>query len=138
MTRPVPVPENSRRNRNIWIAAFAVGLVIGLPFGIIVSLTFILPGMTQDAILGFAINPVQVSGMASVQRGTIQFVNDNETVNTRYNHYVQIADGNYSIVLSGGYSYTVFIGIGGLTSYLYMFSLYVPANVTTLTANFQP
>ncbi len=93
--------------------------------------------MTQEAILGFAINPVQVSGTVSVvQRGGIQFVNQNETTSTRYNHHVPIVDGNYSIVLSGGYSYAVFISIGGLTSYLHSYSLYVPANVITLTANF--
>jgi hypothetical protein len=74
----------------------------------------------------------------AVQKGGIQFINDNETTSTRYNHHVPIVEGNYSIVLSGGYSYTVLISIGGLTTYLYAFSLYVPANVTTLTANFPP
>jgi hypothetical protein len=138
MTQPVAMPENSRRNRNVWIAALAVGLlVIGLGLGIIVGVVYILPKMTQEAILGFAINPVQVSGTVStVKKGGIQFINENETTSTRYNHHVSIVDGNYSIVLSGGYSYTVLISIGGLTSYLYRFSLYVPANVTTLTANF--
>jgi hypothetical protein len=69
------------------------------------------------------------------QKGTISFVNENETTSTRYNHHVQIVDGNYNIVLSGGYSYTVYIGTGQ-TGYSYQFSLYVPPNVTTLTANF--
>jgi len=135
MTQPVTMPENSRRNRNMWIAALAVGLVIGLGLGIIVSVAFILPRMTQEVL--FAINPVQVSGTVSVaQKGTISFVNENETTSTRYNHHVPIVGGNYSIVLSGGQSYTVCIGIGGLTGYSYQFSLYVPSNVTTLTANF--
>jgi len=135
MTQPVTMPENSRRNRNMWIAALAVGLVIGLGLGIIVSVAFILPRMTQEVL--FAINPVQVSGTVSVaQKGTISFVNENETTSTRYNHHVPIVGGNYSIVLSGGQSYTVYIGIGGLTGYSYQFSLYVPSNVTTLTANF--
>jgi hypothetical protein len=136
MTQSVAMPENSRRNRNMWIVALVVGLVIGLGLGLIVSVVSILPRMTQEAILGFAINPVHVSGMVSVaQKGTISFVNDNETASTRYNHHVQIVDGNYSIVLSGGYSYDVFIGTGQ-TGYSYRFSLYVPLNVTTLTANF--
>jgi len=130
------MPENSRRNRNIWIAALAAGLVIGLGLGFIVSVVSILPGMTKEAILGFAINPVQVSGTVSVaQRGTIQFVNYNETTSTRYYHHVPIVDGDYSIVLSGGYSYKVYIGTGQ-TSPSSTFSLYVPSNVTTLTANF--
>jgi hypothetical protein len=118
----------------MWIAALAIGLVIGLGLGIIVSLAFILPGMTEEVL--FAINPVQVSGTVSVaQKGTISFVNENETTSTRYNHHVQIVDGNYNIVLSGGYSYTVYIGTGQ-TGYSYQFSLYVPPNVTTFAANF--
>ena len=139
MTQPAAMPENSRRNSNIWIAALAVGLVIGLVLGIIVSLAFILPGRTQEAILGFAINPVQVSGTVSVeQKGWIQFINENETISTRYNHNVPIVDGNYSIVLSGGYSYRVGIAIPGIVGYVHQYSLYVPSNVTTLTANFPP
>ena len=135
MTHPVAMPENSRRNRNMWIAALAVGLVIGLGLGIIVSVAFILPSMKQEVLC--IINPVQVSGTVSeTLKGTIQFINDNETTSTRYNHHVPIVGGNYSIVLSGGQSYTVLIGIGGLTGYAYQFSLYVPSNVTTLTANF--
>jgi hypothetical protein len=129
------VPENSRRN--LWIAALAVGLVIGLVLGIIVSVAFILPRMKQDVL--FAINPVQVSGTVSaVKKGGIQFINQNETTSTRYNHNVPIVDGNYSIVLSGGYSYSVGIAIPGVIGYVYQYSLYVPSNVTTLTANFPP
>jgi len=139
MSQPIPTPENSRGNRNIWIATLAIGLVIGLGLGIIISVVFILPRMTHEAILGFAINPVQVSGtVRAVKKGGIQFINENETTSTRYNHHVPIVDNNYSIVLSGGYSYTAYISIGGLTTYLYSYSLYVPANVTTLTANFPP
>jgi len=123
----------------MWIIVLAVGLVIGLGLGVIVSLAFILPRMMQEAILGFAVNPVQVSGTVSgMKTGGIQFINENETTSTRYNHQVPIVDGSYSIVLSGGYSYSVYVSVGGLTGYLYRFSLYVPANVTTLTANFQP
>lgn len=138
MAQPLlAVPESSRRNRNMWIAALALGLVIGLGLGIIVSVAFILPTMKQEVL--FAINPVQVSGTVSVaQKGTIQFINDNETASTRYNHYVQIVDGNYNIVLSGGYSYFVGISIPGVIGDVYEYSLYVPANVTTLLANFPP
>jgi hypothetical protein len=134
MTQPGAMPENSRRNRNMWIVALAVGLVIGLGLGIIVGVAFVLPSMNQET--AFAINPVQVSGTVSVaQSGTISFVNENETTSTRYNHHVQLVDGNYSIVLSDGYSYAVYIGTGQ-TGYSYQFSLYVPSNVTILTANF--
>jgi len=137
MTQPVAMPENSRRNRNRWIVGLAVGIVIGLGLGIVASAAFILPRMTQEVL--FAINPVQVSGTVSVaQRGAISFVNENETTSTRYNHHVQIVGGNYSIVLSGGYSYAVYIGIPGQTSYSHQYSLYVPSNVTILTANFPP
>jgi hypothetical protein len=133
----VSIPENSLRSRKMWTAALAVGLVIGLGLGIIVGVVFILPRMTQEVL--FAINPVQVSGaVGGVREGRIQFINEYETNSTRYSHHVQIMNGNYSIVLSGGYDYTVSVSIGGLTSALYTFSLYVPSNVTTLTANFQP
>lgn len=126
--------ESSRRNRNMWIVALAVGLVIGLGLGIIVSAGLIFPSMVQK--VSFAINPVQVSGTVNeTLRGTIQFINGNETASTRNNHYVQIAGGKYSILLSGGYSYTVLIGTGE-TGYGYEFSLYVPSNVTAFTANF--
>jgi hypothetical protein len=128
--------EGLRRNRKMWIVALAVGLVIGLGLGIIVSVAFILPSIYQEKT--FAINPVQVSGTVSVaQRGTIQFINDNETASTRNDHYVQLVDGNYSIVLSGGYSYRVLLGTGQ-TSISYQWTLYVPSNVTSLTANFPP
>jgi hypothetical protein len=111
-----------------------VGLVVGVGLSIAGSILFICPNMTQEVL--FAINPVQVSGTVSVaQKGTIQFVNDNETASTRYSHHVPIVDGKYSLVLSGGYSYEVYIGTGQ-TSPSYTFSLYVPSNVTTLTANF--
>jgi hypothetical protein len=136
MTQPSSTLKNSRRKSNTWVAALTVGLVVGLGLGIVGSILFILPNMTQEVL--FAINPVQVSGTVSVaQKGTISFINDNETTSTRYSHHVQIVDGNYSIVLSGGYSYNVYIGTGQ-TSYSYSFSLYVPSNVTTLTANFPP
>jgi len=131
------VPQNSRRNRSIWIAALAIGLIIGLGLGIIVSVAFILP-WTKERVL-VMINPVQVSGtVKGVQKGSIQFVNDNEASSTRYDHIASIVGGNYSIVLSGGQSYTVYIDVGGLTGALGIFSLYVPSNVTTLAADFSP
>lgn len=134
MTQPSSTPKTGRRKGGTWVAALMVGLVVGFGLGMVGSMLFILPSMTQKVL--FAINPVQVSGTVSVaQRGTIQFVNDNETTSTRYSHHVQIVDGNYSIVLSGGYSYSVYIGTGQ-TSPSYSFSLYVPSNVTTLTADF--
>jgi hypothetical protein len=128
--------EGLRKNKKWWIVALAVGLVIGLGLGFIVSVAFVLPSMYHEKT--FAINPVQVSGTVSVaQKGTISFVNDDETTSTRYDHYVQLVDGNYSILLSGGYSYKVYLGTGQ-TGYSYQWSLYVPSNVTSLTANFPP
>jgi len=129
--------ENSRRNRNTWIAALVVGLVIGLAIGveleILAGVAFTPP---RQEIL-FAINPVQVAGTVSVERtGTIQFINYNETPSTRYDHKAPIVGGNYSIVLSGGYSYSVGIAVPGIIGDVYGYSLYVPSNVTNLTANF--
>jgi len=115
--------------------ALVGGLVIGLVLGIVVSVAFILPNMTQQKV--FAINPVQVSGTVSESKiGTIQFVNENESASTRYDHNVQLTDGKYSITLSGGYSYNVYLGTPGLTGYLDSWILYVPSNVTNLTVNF--
>jgi hypothetical protein len=128
--------EKSRRNSNICIAALAVGLVIGLGLGIIVSVEFILPSVTQKVLC--IINPVQVSGtVRGVQKGTISFINDNESNSTRYDHRAPIVDGNCSIVLSGGQLYTVYIG-EGQTGYSYQFSLVVPSNVTSFLASFPP
>ncbi|UCB59917.1 MAG: hypothetical protein JSW72_07320 [Candidatus Bathyarchaeota archaeon] len=136
MPQPSSTPENVRRKSNTWVVAFMVGLVVGVGLSIAGSILFICPFTTQEVL--FAINPVQVSGTVSVtQKGTIQFVNDNETASTRYGHHVPIVDGHYSIVLSGGYSYKVYIGTGQ-TSPSYTFSLYVPSNVTTLIADFPP
>jgi hypothetical protein len=128
------VSEGRRRNGNKWITALAVGLVIGLGLGILTSIVAILPNYHQESV--FAINPVQVSGTVSVAaKGTIQFINDNESISTRYDHRVQLSEGNYSIVLSGGYSYEVYLGTGQ-TGYSYKWSFYVPSNKTSFIANF--
>jgi hypothetical protein len=130
----VCVSEGRQRSRNKWIAALAVGLVIGLGLGILTSMLVILPNFHQERV--FAINPVQVSGTVSVAaKGTIQFINDNESISTRYDHRVQLSEGNYTIVLSGGYSYEVYLGTGQ-TGYSYKWSLYVPSNITSLIENF--
>ena len=108
--------------------------MIGLGLGILTSMVVILPSFHQERV--FAMNPVQVSGTVSVAaKGTIQFINDNESISTRYDHRVQLSKGNYSIVLSGGYSYEVYLGTGQ-TGYSYKWSLYVPLNITSLIANF--
>jgi hypothetical protein len=116
------------------IAVLAFGIVIGLALGVAVSPIIITP----EKILCI-INPVQVSGtVTGVLKGTIQFVNNNEAENTRYQHRAQIINGNYSILLSGGQTYRVYIGIGGITGDVPHdpYYVYIPSNVTTFTANF--
>jgi hypothetical protein len=133
LTQPVAVPEVSRVNRRKWIAVLAIGLVVGLGLGIAIGALVIGP---RELLC--IINPVQVSGTVSGnQYGSIQFVNDHEAESTRYKHVVPITGGSYSIVLSSGQSYHVYIGTGQ-TSPSGSFSLYVPANATSLTANFPP
>ena len=133
MTQPVAWPKNFRGNRNVWIAALAFGLVIGLGLGLAISPLIIAP----RKILCIT-NPVQVSGTVSEQKGTIQFVNDNEANSTRYDHRAQIVNGYYTILLSGGQTYTVYIGIPGITGNVPHSpnQVYVPSNVTAFTANF--
>ena len=136
MTQPPPsVPESARRNRNKWIVALVIGLVIVLVLGTFIIVIFNLPNAVQKEV-GVS-NEVQVSGTVSETRlGTIQFINWNDTTNTRYNHYASIMNEKYSILLVGGESYSVYIGEPFETGYSYSFSLYVPSNVTTFTVNF--
>jgi hypothetical protein len=131
---PLPIPEHHHRDRSIWIVALVIGLIVGLALGIFTSVLFNFPSSFRTEVR--ANNQVQVSGTVNETRqGTIQFINWNETTNTRYAHYAQITDGKYSILLVGGKSYDVYIGTGE-TGYSYAFSLYVPSNINTFTANF--
>jgi hypothetical protein len=128
------IPPSPSRSRSIGIIALVIGLVIGLALGIFVSVLFNLPSSFHTEVR--VDNQVQVSGSVSETRqGTIQFINWNETTNTRYAHYAQITDGKYNVFLIGGQSYDVYVGTGE-TGYSYEYSLYVPSNVTTYTANF--
>jgi len=126
--------DKKMMNRRI-IVGVVIGLAIGLVLGIFLSVIFILPiYVHQETEIT---NPVKVSGSVSfAQYGTIQFINWNETTNTRYDHYSQIIFGRYSITLSGGHNYTVIFGLGGTEEYPEEFRVYVPSNVTTFTANF--
>jgi hypothetical protein len=134
---PLSIPEHSRRDRNIGIVALVIGLglVVGLALGISISFLFNLPSSFHTEVR--VDNQVRVSGAVNETRlGTIQFINWNEAENTRYAHYARITDGKYSILLDGGQSYDVYIGEPFQTGYSYEYSLYVPSNITTLTADF--
>lgn len=133
LTQPVAMP-GSLGYRNKLVAALAVGLVIGLGLGVAISALVIGP---KEVLC--IVNPVEVSGtVRGTQFGSIQFINENEAESTRYKHRVQIVNGNYSIVLSGGQTYRVYVGLPGITSAApyYPSSVYVPLNVTTFTVNF--
>lgn len=133
LTQQLTAPESPRKKRNIRIATFTLGLVIGIGLGLVVSSLISMP----KELLCIT-DPVQVSGTISgVKVGSIQFINDYESESTRYKHVTSIENGNYSIVLSGGQSYTVYIGTGQ-TSPSGRYSLHIPENVTTFTANFPP
>ena len=134
MTQPVAVPEKSPRTRSIWIVAIAIGLMLGVALGVAISPLIIKP----EEILCI-INPVQVSGTVhGVPKGMISFVNDNEANSTRYSHHVPIANERYSIVLSGGQTYRVSVGMPGISSAVPYAPYYVsvPSNITTFTVNF--
>jgi hypothetical protein len=125
-------PVDRPRARKMGIATLVIGLIIGLVSGAFIGAIFL-----SSTMRGVGVNDqVQVSGTVNeTQQGTIQFINWNETISTRYAHYVQITGGEYSILLVSGQSYDVYIGTGE-TGYSYEYSLYVPSNITTLTANF--
>ncbi len=120
----------------MWAVTFVIGLTAGSAIGVLLSVKYIVPAATEGLIL--AINPVQVSGAVTRigQMGGIQFVNENETQSTRYNHRADVINGNYTILLSGGYFYDVYISSPGLTGALATYTVYIPSNVTTLTLNF--
>ena len=126
-------PESPQKNKNMRIVTFALGLVVGLGLGIAVSSLIIMP----KELLCIT-NPVEVSGTISgVSIGSIQFINEYEAENTRYKHITLIENGGYSITLSGGQTYKVYIGTGQ-TGPSRTYSLDIPENVATLTANFPP
>ncbi len=123
-----------RRSGNKWIAPLIVGLVIGLLSGVLLSSVLNLPALIARPNIE---NPVEVSGTVSfAQSGTIQFINWNETENTRYDHHTQIVSGSYSITLSGGKYYAAIFGLGQTGAYPDQFEVYIPSNVTSFTANF--
>ena len=128
MTQVLP-PANSkgvRKNRNILIAVFVIGLVlIGLGVGTILNS----PKGGNGLVL--------VSGtVQNVSFGPIQFINWNESESTR-SRSAQLWFGKYEILLPGGHNYDVYYGFVK-TSVSYHFKVYVPMNVTEFTANFDP
>lgn len=109
-----------------------IGLVVGLALGVFVSILFNLPTSFHS---GAGVNnQVQVSGTVYVwektgtQTGTITFSSVNRT--NPIDTSAPIINGQYTILLMGGRSYSVHVYGGGY------FSLYVPLGVTTFTANF--
>ena len=119
-----------------------IGLVIGLALGIFISVILNLPNVILPTQSGVGMsNQVQVSGTVQVtQTGTIYFLQtpwdsfiENETIRTSS----PIVDGKYSVLLVGGKSYDIFID--DYPSYWDEdpdYVLYVPAGVTTFTADF--
>jgi hypothetical protein len=135
LNQPSETSTRTLGNGNRWIAALAIGLAIGLLLGVFIGVVFDLPNVLVSPNIE---NPVKVSGTVSfTQFGSVQFINSNESMDTRYDHHVEIIFGRYSITLSGGHTYTVVFGLPGATSeYPQQFSVYIPSNTTTLTANF--
>jgi len=85
-------------------------------------------------------NQVQVSGAVSeTQTGTIKFDNKEERAYNKsiplIESSVPIVNGQYSILLLGGHSYSVYIYLAGDAYYSYWGALYVPLGVTTFIAN---
>jgi hypothetical protein len=137
LTQPAAMP-GTLGYRNKLVATLAVGLVIGLVIGLGLGVAISALVIGPKEVLCI-VNPVQVSGtVRGAQFGSIQFVNENEAESTRYKHVAQIDGGNYSIVLSGGQTYEVYVGEPGISSAVPYSpsSVYIPLNATTFTVNF--
>jgi len=123
LTQQAPAPKSSNKNGRI-VVALLIGLVVGLGIGIVIG----------DVVLSThsgagTNNQVQVSGTISeAQTGTIEFDNQNGTIHTTG----QITNGEYSVLLVGGQSYSVEI----YDIRYWYYSIYVPLGVSTFTANF--
>lgn len=117
-----------------------IGLIAGLVLGVFIGVIFISPSGILPSKNGVGTNnQVQVSGKVNYQFVTsIIFTS---TGGTNISSSASIVNGQYSVLLLGGQSYTVqlwnpdkyAIGYGGYEATL---ALYVPSGVTTFTANF--
>lgn len=130
-----PLPNSSHRNRNTGIVALVIGLVIGLALGIFIS-PILLPKQTGTGIN----NQVQVSGSISENQPSEIYFSSLGLVNgSRIQTSSLITNGQYSVVLVGGQSYTVYVyyqPVGNTYPTSKTYSIYVPSGVTTFTANF--
>jgi hypothetical protein len=117
------------------VLATVIGLIAGLVLGVFIGVMFISPSKTGTETN----NQVQVSGKVNYQFVTsIIFTSSS---GTNISSSAPIVNGQYSVLLLGGQSYTVqlwnpdkyAIGYGGYEATL---ALYVPSGVTTFTANF--
>jgi hypothetical protein len=127
-----PGLKSSLRRRKLGIAAFVVGLAVGLVLGVFSSVA-LLPAHKEPSWK----SAVLVSGTISETQphnGTIYFdsMDIGNTVSTKAN----ITDGKYSVLLVGGLCYIVSFYVSDYHHPAYSHTLYVPSNVTTFTANF--
>jgi len=120
------------RKRRVGILLLVVGLAVGLGLGM-VSVPVLFPAHMEPSWK----SAVLVSGTISQTQphnGTIYFdsMDIDHTVGTKAN----ITDGKYSVLLVGGLWYTVSFYSGDIHHPWYGYTLYVPSNITTFTANF--
>ncbi len=120
-------------NNKSLVLGLIVGLVIGLPIGILTS-KFVMPSSPEGTN-----NQVQVSGtVRNTQTGTIYFLqlarfNDKEEIKSSSS----IVNGKYSVWLVGNQSYDIFVNrYPTYSDEEPEYTVYVPAGVTTFTANF--
>jgi hypothetical protein len=122
-----PGLASSLRRRKLEIVALAIGLVIGLGLGMFSSVA-LLPANREPSWK----SAVLVSGTISeTQNGTIHFDGYDLPVSTKAN----ITDGKYSVLVVGGLLYKIMV-YSYANIFTYSYTLYVPSNVTTFTANF--
>ena len=122
------------------VLGIVVGLIVGLVLGVFVGVLVISPSgiLPIKSVVGTN-NQVQVSGTVSYQYVTsLVFIS---TSGTNVSSSAPVVNGQYSVLLLGGQSYTVklwnpdeyAVGYGG---YEVTLALYVPSGVTTFSANF--
>jgi hypothetical protein len=115
-----------------------VGLIAGLVLGVFIGVMFISPNKTVAGTN----NQVQVSGnVPDKTSGTLYFANLDGSFQTS----TSITNGEYSVLLVGGQSYTVSHSLSAgyiLDNTFYAYrnynEFYVPLGVTTFTENLVP
>ena len=130
-----PAPKSSNQNRNSWIAAaLVIGLLIGLVLGIFIS-----PNLLPKQNGTGTNNQVQVSGTISEnQPSEIYFYSTSSVNGSSIQTSGPVTNGQYSVVLVGGLSYSVTVSFTDTygNSEENSYTIYVPSGVTTFTANF--